>query len=168
KSYWTPSLMKRAVSMLVAFNHLLVPVAEYRVTKLWTSFALNRLKISSRGRSRVPPIVTVLVRRISTCVCRGSNCELGSYKWTVTVAGHAPVPAGQEARLRPSDGAICALVKTTVAGFAVPGRLTRVALTSSPHQGSGYAPDNLRFVWPCHGSTLRQGPKAPSANALKS
>src|SRR6266851_8625219 len=65
------------------------------------------------------------------------------------------VPAVPDARLRPSDGAICAFDATYVATIIGPGTLCNVALVWRPHHGSGYDPLSL-ISGRKNGGTMRQ------------
>src|SRR6266850_5995190 len=89
-----------------------------------------------------------LVNRKSTCERRFSRSVCGMMSGTAKVR----VPP---ARLRPSDGAISAVVALYVAIYESPGRFWNVALIIAS-AGSGMLPFIFACVFPASGVTTRQ------------
>src|SRR5438876_12265556 len=113
---------------------------------------------------RMPEILKVLVNRRSICWIRASYCVAGAINGTVTV------PFGPAARLRPSNGAIWALVNTYWAYQSMPGRFWYVRATLNWY-GRGTTPDNLPCVEAPQGGTISQnaferGAVEPFGNAF--
>jgi hypothetical protein len=64
----------------------------------------------------------------------------------VTVALQAAAAVEHADRLRPSDGAICALEATSLAEIGIPGRFWNVTPVCKS-QGNGSMAENLTCVW---------------------
>src|ERR1700681_1026528 len=106
-----------------------------------TGFWLNMLNRSTIALSLLWPMPNRFSRRRFVWLIRPVKEVFGGARSTRTV------PFAPAARLRPSDGAIRALVARKLGLFATPGRLWIVALVCRPHQGNGYTAKNLTYVW---------------------
>src|SRR5262245_60974965 len=113
----------------------------YVVTTLMIALLFATL-YTSRPASKVylDPNLKRFETRKSSCVRRSTNIVCGATRGTaavpVTVAAHAPVALGHAARLRPSDGAISALVAEYAAVICGPERFWSTPLTWKSY-GSG-------------------------------
>src|SRR5712692_7422038 len=113
-----------------------------------TGFWLNMLNKSTIALSLLWPMGIRFSRRRFVWLIRAVKYVLGGARSTRTV------PLVPAARVRPSDGALRALVATKLGLFATPGRLWTVALVCRPHHGNGYTAKNLTYV--CNGGLMSQ------------